>query len=423
MRILEGDCVEVMQRLIAEGVQFDGAFMDPPYHLTSIVHRFGADTAVPARSDGPTGVYARAAAGFMGQKWDGGDVAFRPETWRLVYDLLKPGAYLGAFSHTRRYHRMACAIEDAGFVIQDMGDWMYGSGMPKSHNVSKVFDRRAGMSEERKRTKAPVTELAKATDGKGTRAKPYKEPICIAQKPVEGAIADNWTKYGTGLLNIDECRVAGAMDGVWGSNNSGVDRDRMFNASPDDAEFRSEAHPLGRWPALLVHDGCPEVVALFPAKAGQESHVKGTEPSMKTKAGILGKFAERVPGHMHGDRGTAARFFYSAKAAPIDRVCRCRNCGTRAMGELGRCCDEPDDVSHATVKPVDLIRWWLRLLIPPGGTVLDAFAGTGTTGIAAIGEGMKATLIELDPAHVGDIHFRLERVSGLDAPLFAGVRG
>lgn len=404
--------------MIAEGIQFDGAVMDPPYHLHSIVQRFGGDNAVPAKSDGPTGAYARAAAGFMNAKWDGGAVAFEPETWRLVFELLKPGAYLAAFSHTRRYHRMACAIEDAGFIIRDMGDWMYGSGMPKGHNVSKLLDRRAGKAAERKKTKKPVTEDAERAEGKSTATKPYKEPICLAQKPVEGTIADNWLKHGTGLLNIDDCRVAGAMDGQWGSDNTGVDRERIFNASPDDADYRSEKHPLGRWPALLIHDGSDEVIAQFPAKAGQESHVKGTEPSMKTRRGILGKFEERLPGTMHQDRGTAARFFYSAKAAPIDRVCRCKHCGTRAMGDLGRCCDHPEDLNHPTVKPVNLMRWLLRLCIPPGGTVLDAFAGTGSTGIAAIGEGMRPTLIEMDPEHIADIQFRLDRVSGLDSPLF-----
>lgn len=426
-RVEGGDCVAVMRRLKEEGVLLDGCASDPPYHLTKITDRFGAADAAPARSEGATGVYKRISGGFMGQGWDGHDddgrlVAFEPETWRAVYDILKPGAWLVAFGHTTRYHRLACAIEDAGFEIRDMLEWVYGSGMPHSHNVSKALDRRAGKAAERKKTKAPVTEDAKRAEGLGTGLKPCMEPICLARKPLEGSVAANWLEHGTGVLNIDACRIAGPMTGQWGSNNAGVDRDRTFNASPDDAGYRTEAHELGRWPAGLIHDGSPEVVGMFPAKAGAQSPVKGSEPSGVTKGLIFGKYAERLPGAFHGDQGGADRFFYSAKASPIDRVSRCKHCGTRAMGKLGKCCDQSEDASHPTVKPVDLMRWLLDLIIPPGGTVLDPFAGTGTTAIAAIGTGRTATLIERDPLHLDDIQFRLDRVSGLDTALFGRLR-
>jgi len=147
VRVLDGDCREVMATLLDEGVQVDAVVTDPPYHLTSIVNRFGADNAAPAKA-GKTGVYARSSVGFMGQKWDGGDIAFRPETWRLVHDLMKPGAHLLAFSGTRTYHRMVCAIEDAGFSIRDCILWVFATGFPKNHDVSKAIDKAAGAERE-----------------------------------------------------------------------------------------------------------------------------------------------------------------------------------------------------------------------------------------------------------------------------------
>jgi site-specific DNA-methyltransferase (adenine-specific) len=217
---------------------FDSCCTDPPYHLTSIVKRFGGKNAAEAKV-GATGAYARASRGFMGKEWDGGDIAFRPETWQLVYDVLKPGAHIIAFSGTRTYHRMACAIEDAGFEIRDQLQWLYGSGFPKSYNFSKGIDNAAGA----KRTEiilsykaqgtartltggnyggggkntverdeivkmAAVTPEAKQWDGWGTALKPACEPICLARKPLsEKTIAANVLKHGTGALNIDATRV------------------------------------------------------------------------------------------------------------------------------------------------------------------------------------------------------------------------
>ena len=142
--IVLGDCVEVMAGM--EPDSYNSCVCDPPYHLTSIVKRFGSATAAPAKSNGASGVYGRASKGFMGKQWDGGDVAFRPETWAAVLRVLKPGAHLLAFGGTRGFHRMVCAIEDAGFEIRDTIMWLYGSGFPKSHDVSKAIDRAAGLS-------------------------------------------------------------------------------------------------------------------------------------------------------------------------------------------------------------------------------------------------------------------------------------
>lgn len=300
-----GDCLRALPTI--KGV--DAVVTDPPYYLASIVKRFGSETSAPAKSGGATGVYGRASSGFMGQKWDGGDIAFRPETWRLVYDSMKPGAHLAAFSSTRTYHRMATAIEDAGFEVRDMVSWLYGSGFPKSLDVSKALDKRGAHD-------------AKAWNGWGTALKPACEPIVLARKPLIGTVAANVLEHGTGGINVDGCRVPYAPD------------------------KKQAVSAKGRWPANVVHDGSEQVIA-----------------------GL----------------GSSARFFYHAKANAADRA------GSK----------------HPTVKPVALMRWLVRLITPPGGLVLDPFAGTGTTGEAARLEGMRAILIEIEPRYQDDIYRRL----------------
>ena len=176
--IINGDCIEEMQKLIDNGKQVDSVVTDPPYHLTSIVERFGKEGSAPAKDK--DGAFQRQSVGFMGKEWDGGDIAFRSDTWKLAYDLLKPGGHLLAFSASRNYHRMAVAIEDAGFEIRDQIMWIYGSGFPKSLNVG---------------------------DGWGTALKPAHEPIVMSRKPLEGTNKQNIEKYGTGGINIDGCRA------------------------------------------------------------------------------------------------------------------------------------------------------------------------------------------------------------------------
>ena len=219
MLLLNGDCIEQMQKLKDEGKQIDSVVTDPPYHLTSIVERYGKDGSAPAKDK--DGLYQRQARGFMGKEWDGGDIAFRTDTWKLVYDLLKPGGYLLAFSASRNYHRMAVAIEDAGFEIRDQIMWIYGSGFPKSLNVG---------------------------DGWGTALKPAHEPIVMARKPLEGTNIDNVLKYGTGAINIDGCRIQGDDTGgerkittrksrdennVWTDENSGMKQEENHFADAD----------------------------------------------------------------------------------------------------------------------------------------------------------------------------------------------
>jgi DNA modification methylase len=390
-----GDCLEVLPTLEADSI--DSCVTDPPYHLTSIVKRFGSTNAAPCQH-GTDGAYARASKGFMGKQWDGGDIAFRPEIWAEVLRVLKPGAHLLAFSSTRTYHRMACAIEDAGFEIRDQIGWCYGSGFPKSHDIAKHLDRAAGHWRGRAgetssdnvamsgpnyaRTDKgdPITSDAIQWQGWGTALKPAWEPICLARKPLsESSIAANVLKHGTGGINVDGCRVGEGVrrdtGNLEGSRAYGFGmKERMIGGSD-----------LGRWPANLIHDGSEEVLAGFPdsdtchssAKRGQGFHnCLGRDDRTQLDRGV----------HVgHTDSGSAARFFYTAKADADDRL------GSK----------------HPTVKPLDLIRYLTRLVTPANGIILDPFAGTGTCGEAAFYEGFKAVLIEREPEYQADIVKRM----------------
>lgn len=276
---------------------------------------------------------------FMGRKWDY-DVP-SVEIWAECLRVLKPGGHLLAFAGTRTQHRMACRIEDAGFEIRDMLAWVYGSGFPKSHNG----------------------------EWGGTALKPALEPITMARKPLSGTVEANWREHGTGALNIDGCRVAtdencARVPAMVGDTAAGFGKGIAMGGRGSDA---------GRWPANLIHDGSPEVVALFPAKAGASAPVKGNEASKASVGNVTGE-RNRVPGAFHADTGSAARFFYCAKASKADR----------------------GDNTHPTVKPTDLMRYLCRLVTPPGGVVLDPFMGSGSTGKAAKLEGLDFIGIERD---------------------------
>ena len=188
-KILEGDCLEVMRGMEENSV--DAIVCDPPYELTSIVKRFGKKGSAPAKQ-GTDGRFSRLSKGFMGKTWDGTGIAMRPEVWEECLRVTKPGAYLLAFGGTRTFHRLACAIEDAGWTLKDTLSWNYGSGFPKSHDVSKALDRKAGAEPK-----------AKQWDGFGTALKPAWEPIILAQKPIEGACSEElhaitrWRRWHT----------------------------------------------------------------------------------------------------------------------------------------------------------------------------------------------------------------------------------
>ncbi len=265
----------------------DSCVTDPPYHLASIVKRFGAEGAAPAKSK-QSGVYERSSRGFMGQTWDGGDVAFRPETWAKVLRVLKPGAHLLAFAASKNAHRLFCAVEDAGFEIRDTIMWLYGSGFPKSHNLEGEWG------------------------GWGTALKPAYEPIVVARKPLIGTVAANVMAHGVGALNVDGCRVG--TDENRSRDNSKCAPDSFFGGK---ARINQVIDNAGRWPANVIHDGSDEVLAGFP-------HTKSGLPGIMRKGvndgAAYGK-ESRAPGTPmtgFGDEGSAARFFHNLHGFAFD---------------------------------------------------------------------------------------------------------
>lgn len=409
-----GDCLASLNLLADASV--DSVVTDPPYHLVSIHARF-SKTGGADRKPGTDG-YGRLSRGFMGKAWDGGDIAFTPELWGKVFRVLKPGGHVAAFSGTRTYHRMAVAIEAAGFEIRDCLQWLYGSGFPKSHDVSKAIDRAAGAERERTPVGAPVKRMIPGADqahvgwektngrvyqpgverpatpdaqqwqGWGTALKPACEMICLARKPLaEKTVAANVLAHGVGALNIDACRVVVLPN----DPESFMHGERLIHAArPADASNSVSlpptvmaASPLGRWPANVVHDGSDEVVAAFPAEAGGGNagvRRNGSRPASVAKGAE--NYHETTG---FADSGSAARFFYSAKADAGDRL------GSR----------------HPTVKPVDLMRWLARLITPKGGVVLDPFAGTGTTAHACLLEGFACVTMEREAEYLADIDRRM----------------
>lgn len=468
IRVEHGDCLDVMPRLLAEGVQVDAIVTDPPYHLTSIVKRFGGRNAAPAQ-EGTDGLYARASRGFMGKTWDGGDIAFRPETWAHALRLLKPGGHLVAFAAPRNMGRMQVAIEEAGFelgtapvevrdtVLTMMGGdtrwtgfldslsdeqasafaaamvesdpsllaWVFGCGFPKSHNIGKAIDKMLGAERpvvgvERisndirggamldcahdgnrpgydRAVTAAATDEARRWEGWGTALKPAFEPIILARKPLsESSVAANVLSHGTGALNVNGCRIEAPEGAVVRLEHHETGSTRGYDGGLKGGH-RGAPNTDGRWPANVIHDGGDEVIEAFPIAPGQRAQVgpqHGAKPSVHIYSdyGLRDHFAPR------GDAGTAARFFYSAKADASDRL------GSK----------------HPTVKPVDLVAWLCRLICPPGGTVLDPFAGSGSTGMACLREGFNALLIEREAEYVADILRRIGHVQGADTPLFGG---
>ena len=375
--ILNGDCIKEMQKLIDDGVQVDSVVTDPPYEL-----------------------------GFMGRSWDSTGIAFQKETWELALKLLKPGGYLLAFSASRNYHRMAVAIEDVGFEIRDQMMWLYGSGFPKSMNVGKAFDKKLGNSE---------------WEGWGTALKPAHEPIVMARKPLsEKSIVDNVLKHGTGAINIDECRVEGEVkrpdtnpdfrdvakkamaeggqdklnfnqitgakrkkvvrksrneSGVWTDGNSGMKAEGTQYADAD---------PRGRFPANVMHDGLETEWAKFfyCPKTSKSERNKGLDnfEIKKTKGG----------------GGTSNNTWYE------DDV-------NAASGKFGSE-KAPSKNIHPTVKPQQLMQYLCRMVTPKGGTVLDMFMGSGSTGMAAKDEGFDFIGIEKEKEYFEIAEARIESI-------------
>lgn len=348
-----GRCEDVLKTLPDNSV--DSIVTDPPYGLS-----------------------------FQNHKWDY-DVP-TVEQWQECLRVLKPGGYLLAFGGSRTYHRLVVNAEDAGFEIRDQILWIYGSGFPKSHNLKDEWE------------------------GWGTALKPAHEPVVMARKPFKKTVAENMAEHGTGALNIDACRIAtdeqlnGGAGGLLSHQRDGTEPTGDYEQSPE-----------GRWPANIIHDGSDEVIACFPKNAGAAAPVTGNEPSAASTGQVLG-MRQRVATKHHGDKGSAARFFYCAKVKPKERdeglerflpTSASEMTGGRKEGSAGL--NDPRagagrtngaKNNHPTVKPIALMKYLCRLITQPGGTVLDPWMGSGSTGRAAIEEGFNFIGIDLNPDFV-----------------------
>ena len=465
-----GDCLEVLRSM--PDCSVDSIVTDPPYGLS-----------------------------FMGKKWDY-DVP-SVEVWVECLRVLKPGGHLLAFAGTRTQHRMAVRIEDAGFEIRDMIAWVYGSGFPKSLDVSKAIDKRggnvAGFAEFRDAVKdamkrngvsrqklqdalgnymishyltagsqpaipilkdyriirdvvglgnafdelfndeaerevvgkhktdmgglggerlgqaggnitAPATDAAKQWEGWGTALKPALEPITVARKPLVGTVAENVLQYGTGAINVDGCRVGMAANdtkGEFGPRKQGIGENNTNGIYGGGFARQDADETKGRWPANFIHDGSEEVVGLFP----QSKSTGGTNPSNPNV--IYGK-RDSLTYFNYGDSGSAARFFYCAKASKADRDAGCEGLELKVGGGMqGRNDGSMGSITmsrnhHPTVKPTDLMRYLCRLVTPPNGIVLDPFNGSGSTGCAAVLEGFQYIGIEREAEYIAISEKRIQ---------------
>lgn len=382
--IIPGDNRATLRRLIDEGIRVHSVVTDPPYGLVSIQKRFGKDGAAAAKTEGNDGSFARLSGGFMGKAWDATGIERDPEFWRLIWEILLPGGYCFAFSGSRTGHWQACAMETAGFVMHPMHGWVFGQGFPKAH--------RAGVE---------------GWEGwaYGTQAqKPALEPIYLAQKPFsEKTGAENLLTHGVGAVNIDGCRVpvsdADSRDvGRKITRGQRLEGDGWGMNGCSKQEGIQVVSAAGRHPANLMHDGSPEVVAVFPDSKGQRGDLSAHASLRQSPNGIFGEMRPALDHPARNDSGSAARFFhafppdtdpviYQPKAGKVDR----------------------DGSKHPTVKPVALMQYLVRHITPPGGTVLDPFAGSGTTGEAALREGFDCLLMEAEPEYV---EFLQQRFSG-----------
>ena len=398
--VMNSDCLDAMRKMNDGSI--DAIVTDPPYGLAfmgakwdSFNGRNGRQTTEERQAEGRR--YADENKGAPrygnshGKKVTRGEMlAFQESMTPIFAEALrvtKCGGYMLCFGGTRTFHRLACAIEDAGWTIRDTIMWVYGSGFPHGMDVSKAIDKALGAKRrvvgehpnpagnkaggnslnlsvtgmpDKAYVTEPATDEAKAWDGWNTQLKPAWEPVIVAQKPLDGTVAHNVMTHGVGAMNIDGCRVPT-------SDTNG--------------------QKMGRFPANLVHDGSQEVLELFPdtgKSSGGGMHTKGTAGNSSTNAYgsyTSGTAAKRVG---VGDSGSTARFFYCAKASKRDR-------------------GEGND--HPTIKPNALMRYLVRLVCPQGGTVLDPFMGSGSTGVACIQEGMRFVGIDMDE-HYCDIATR-----------------
>lgn len=416
--LLCGDSREVLKGIADSSI--DSVVCDPPYALVSVVQRFG-NSPRSETTENIENPYGRTERGFMGQKWDTGETAFSAEFWTDVLRVLRPGGHACAFSGSATFDQLVGAMKVAGFHLRDsildlidiepsvtafLGSlsesqmaalmrledlsnpggllaWLYGTGFAKRGYI------RNGDGEI-------------VQEGWGGQLKPAFEPIILARKPLGKGltVAGNVINHGTGAINIDGCRVGtddDLRDGagkLWSHYRGGEASAQRRYQNEGATNFALKpgprgGDPMGRWPANIIHDGSDKVISSFPEAPGQQGALTGNEPSPTFSGShIYGSMARTEASVPRGDSGSAARFFYTAKADADDRL------GSK----------------HPTVKPVDLMQWLCRLVTPKGGTVLDPFAGTGTTGEAAFREGFNAILIEREVEYQSDIRRRMALV-------------
>ncbi len=434
--IYHADCRDILPKM----PKVDAIVTDPPYGLEFMGKewdRLGVEApkgydrrginepaAVMGFQDGGGGNAFSRGRVRLGQSVNGGSAM---QAWHHAWAVaalrvLKPGGHLLAFGGTRTHHRLMCALEDAGFEIRDTLMWLYGSGFPKSLDVSKAIDKAAGAEREvvgsepsrmpqaqaadwgnpgidsfRDSKRGTVdmditvaaTDAARQWDGWGTALKPAWEPIILARKPLIGTVAANVQAHGTGALNVDGCRIGTEPLEAHGG---GVNRDgRKYGGGSGIPAIERGSNPhAGRWPANLALD---EVAgAMLDAQSGERKaggKVQGTEPSRTGQNGIYGIW-DRVENAPYDDSGGASRFFYVAKASREER------------GEGN---------NHPTVKPIALMRWLVRLVTPPGGLILDPFIGSGTTAVAAVMEGFRCIGIDNNAEYLATAQERVERAN------------
>jgi site-specific DNA-methyltransferase (adenine-specific) len=384
INLMLGDCLERMKELPDNSV--DAIVTDPPYELTNSKRTVPAPDSNSPFSRHRMGVNGdiKPVKGFMGKEWDGTGIAHNKEIWSEVLRVLKPGGHLLSFGGTRTYHRMVCAVEDAGFEIRDTVMWVFGSGFPKSVNLGEGF---------------------------GTAIKPAHEPIVLARKPLIGTLAKNVAEFGTGGLNIDGCRIAinPEIDDPRLGGNGDWSSDKMAKnvyAGGYSGE-RVGSSELGRFPANLIHDGSDEVISCFPDAKGQQGDLKNHTKIRCSPHGIYGAFPPAKDVLKRNDSGSAARFFYCAKASKKDRHEGCEHLEEKQYSHDGRDTsidnafqrNSSSSNSHPTVKPTDLMRYLCRLITPPQGIILDPFMGSGSTGKAAMLESFRFIGIEKEESY------------------------
>lgn len=411
-KIINADCLEAMRSM--EDNSIDSIVTDPPYGLS-----------------------------FMGKKWDY-DVP-SVEIWQECLRILKPGGHLLSFAGSRTYHRMAVRIEDAGFEIRDQIMWVYGSGFPKSHNIGKAVDKELGNQREvvgkseNYRTSSALLELGfqdgreehlltkgnTEWEGWGTALKPAHEPIVLARKPFSGTVADNVLKHGTGGINIDACRVGKDKRTQLSGQAMKPGKSTFVGLPQSERPIGYLQTVQGRFPANFIHDGSEEVLNMFPKTSG-EKRTKIIARNGKSKGNIYGNYGENLHNTpSYPDSGSAARFFYCAKASKSERDFGLNKLNTNQItgggGNIGKYLKDVNSASgkygsekapaknyHPTVKPISLMLYLCRLVTPLNGTILDPFMGSGTTLLAAYKEGFNCIGIEKDSEYAKIAEARLK---------------